>query len=239
MKAVFDDSGAAYNPKRDGPLDSYLEKHRGITSFPLFKGYKHYKMLWDKGYLEPGVSVVRIMWNVGRGDAHFGVLGQFELEGVENAHHGGEPGKHDPRKLLARNCPPWEALHLARTPISRLVDKKYFVFEYYHDKEHSALVLFESDLKRMRCAPGFKLIDPEEHRQEVFTERCLDELARLGVKEVFSARCKNAMRDDFLGFTLHYSEGERKPFFHYDFVDPKDWGERFKERGIELKEFER
>jgi hypothetical protein len=33
MKAIFDESGAAYNPKRDGPLDRYLEVTMAINVF--------------------------------------------------------------------------------------------------------------------------------------------------------------------------------------------------------------
>jgi hypothetical protein len=180
------------------------------------------------------------MWNLGRGDEHYGVLGEFELEGIENHAHGGEAGNHDVRKLLGRKQVNFEALHLATTPISRLVERKYFVFEYYQDKDSSAMVLCESDLKRMRLMQDFHNVHPTRENQGVWTERCLDKLVEVGVKEVFSVACKDAMRDDFLGFTLHYSKGEKeKYFFHYDFVSPEVWGERFRERGIELKEFKR
>lgn len=239
MKAIFDNLGAAYEPKRDGPLEEYLKIRDGFSCFPLFRGYKQFKMLWDLGYLEPHISVIRLMWNLGRGDEHYGVLGEFELEGIENHAHGGEVGTHDVRKLLKRKQINFEALHLATTPISRVTERRYFIFEYYHDRDSSALVLCESDLKRMRLMQDFHNVDPTKHNQRVWTERCLDKLVEVGAKEVFSVHCKDAMRDDFLGFTLHYSGGRGEYFFHYDFVSPEVWGETFAERGITLKKFER
>ncbi len=108
-----------YNPKRDGTLGDYLESHGGGSSaFPLFKDYAHFKMLWDSGYLEPDISFIRIMYNVGRFDEHYSVKGEFGLEGIPLEYHGGKPGIHDPRILL-RNVPPWEAQHLNPEPKPR------------------------------------------------------------------------------------------------------------------------
>ena len=101
MKPVFDTSGAAYNPERDGSLEEYLRTHDGLSAFPLFHGYAQYKMLWDEGYLVPDWSVIRLMWNVGRGDEHFFVKGEFELVGVHDIQaHAGREGIHDPREIL-------------------------------------------------------------------------------------------------------------------------------------------
>ena len=112
---------AWYQPKIDGTLEEYLETHDGFSVFPLFKGYKYYKILWDKGYLEPQISVIRLMWNVGRDDEHFRVLGEYEIEGIIISAHAGRSGKHDPRKLLSkRDCPPWEATNLNPHPKPRV-----------------------------------------------------------------------------------------------------------------------
>jgi len=104
----------------DGTLEAYLGTHDGYSAFPLFRGYRHYKMLWRRGYLEPGLSVIRLMWNIGRDDEHFIVHGEYEIEGISATAHAGRPGKYDPRKLLSeRNCPPWEAQHLNLDPKPR------------------------------------------------------------------------------------------------------------------------
>lgn len=118
--------------------------------------------------------------------------------------------------------------------------KVYFVFEYYNDKEHSALIPFVSDTKTIKELDGFSNAELEGACQcEVLTQRCFDALVATGTKEVFSARCRNSMKDVFMGFLLHYSEGEDRYFFHYDFVNPQTEGYRFLDRGIELKEFKR
>jgi hypothetical protein len=112
---------AWYQPKKDGTLEEYFLTHDGHITFPLFHGWAHYKMLWDRGYLEPNISVIRLMWNIGREDEHFGVLGEHEIEGITDiAAHRGRPGKFDPQKLLAeRDCPPWEAQNLNPHPVPR------------------------------------------------------------------------------------------------------------------------
>jgi hypothetical protein len=91
----------------------------------------------------------------------------------------------------------------------------------------------------MKHVNGFEFINPEEHNESVWQKRCLDKLVELGVKEVYSARPKNAMKDQLFGFSIHYSPRQGDDFFHYDFVSPTNYGLKFKERGIELKEFKR
>ena len=107
-----------YTPKRDGPLENYLESRRfGIMPpnavYPLFKGYEHFQQLWDKGYLEPNVSCIRLMWNIGRHDEHFGVIGEDTIEGIELPAHSGRPGRHSAREILS-NGPCWEVHYLRR-----------------------------------------------------------------------------------------------------------------------------
>lgn len=114
-------SGPQYTPKRDGTLEKYLESHNGISSFALFKGYNHYKLLWNREYLEPNISVIRLMWNFGRDDEHFLVLGEYEIQGLSDLPaHPGREGTFDPRRLLEeRDCPYWEAHNLNPRPRKR------------------------------------------------------------------------------------------------------------------------
>jgi hypothetical protein len=105
-------SNAWYTPKRDGSLEDYLGIHDGLSSFPLFKGYEHFRMLKDRGFFLPCYSVIRVMYNIGRGDEHYLVTDDFQLEGVEVNVHAGKAGTHDPKKLLSGRCPPWEAQNL-------------------------------------------------------------------------------------------------------------------------------
>jgi hypothetical protein len=100
-----------FNPQTH-TLEEYLRVHDGHMAFPLFKGYKHYQMIWERGLFVPEESIVRVMHSKGRGDEHYLVLGAFEVRGLEHEYHGGKKGRHDVRKILTRTCPPWEAQHL-------------------------------------------------------------------------------------------------------------------------------
>jgi hypothetical protein len=103
-----------YTPERDGDLEAYLKEHDGISCFPLFKGYAHYKLLWDQEYFIPNISIVRLMYCYIRDDEHYIVTGEFELRGIESSRHGGRAGTHDPRVLLEGDAPPWEAQDIGR-----------------------------------------------------------------------------------------------------------------------------
>lgn len=108
------DDSSVYDPEKDGDLIEYLQTHNGISAFPLFRGYQHFKQLWDRGLFVPNRSLIRLMWNVIRDDEYFLVRGEFEIEGVSDLPaHAGRAGVYDPRKLLdKKDCPPWEASHL-------------------------------------------------------------------------------------------------------------------------------
>lgn len=110
----------AYNEERDGPIERYLETHNGISTFPLFTGYDSFKMLLDKGYIIPGRSIIRLMWNIGREDEHFFVLDEKTLEGISNIPaHAGREGRFNVKKLLgSKDCPCWEAQRLNPNPKS-------------------------------------------------------------------------------------------------------------------------
>lgn len=106
------DSRAWYTPDRDGDLKKYLEIYDGLAAFPLFRGFEQYVMLKDKGLFLPDYSVIRLMWNVGRGDEHFLVLEDYRLEGLQTPAHAGREGIHEPEKIFTADCPCWEAHHL-------------------------------------------------------------------------------------------------------------------------------
>jgi len=118
----------------------------------------------------------------------------------------------------------------------KIANKKYFVFDYYHNKEFSCFVVCILENNKLREAEPFLLLDPETTSRENRTTLALDYLEENRVKEVWS--CKgNSMHDEFFGFTLHYSEGKGKEYFHYDVISPNDYRHIFLERGIELKIF--
>lgn len=108
-----------YHSRRDGSLEKHLELHDGFRSHALFKGYRHFRMLWDRGYLVPDISVIRIMWNVGREDEHYLVRGKYKITGIQAPAHSGKPGDYDPREVLSGNCPVFEAQSLNPDPKSR------------------------------------------------------------------------------------------------------------------------
>ena len=109
-------STGLYVPKRGGSLEKYLETHDGHSVFPLFRGPKMFEILMKKGYFLPDYSVVRLMWNVGRGDEHFYVDKDYKLVGVDVPVHAGRHGVHSYKDILKDDGPSWEASSLATTP---------------------------------------------------------------------------------------------------------------------------
>ncbi|MBW3000095.1 hypothetical protein KY339_05475 [Candidatus Woesearchaeota archaeon] len=67
----------------------------------------------------PGASIIRVMYNTGRGDEHYLVLGEKELKGLQIPQHPGRPGTHDPKNILKYEAPPWEAQALNPKPVPR------------------------------------------------------------------------------------------------------------------------
>jgi hypothetical protein len=111
-------SGGAYDFKRDGPLKKYFETHDGLNCFPLFRGFEIYDELWDEGWLCPLQSNVRVMWGLGRGDEHYGVLSKTELEGTELKYHSGKAGIYFPKEILSQG-PNWEVGKAASSHLTR------------------------------------------------------------------------------------------------------------------------
>lgn len=69
-------------------------------------------MMKEKGWLQPRISIIRLMWNMGRSDEHFVVTEDHQLAGIHDApDHAGRPGVHDPQKVLTEG-PNWEVHHL-------------------------------------------------------------------------------------------------------------------------------
>jgi hypothetical protein len=85
----------------------------------LFKGHEYFQKLWEEGYLMPGASIIRVMYNTSRGDEHYLVLGEKELKGLQIPLHSGMPGTHHPKIILREDTPPWEAQALNPKPVPR------------------------------------------------------------------------------------------------------------------------
>ena len=119
------------------------------------------------------------------------------------------------------------------------MNNTYFVFNYYHNKEHSAWVPLKVINSKMGPVKGYGLVNPEEHPAKFWQERCLKFLQEQKVKVVFSCQKKNSMEERLFGFPIHYSGGEGGDFFHYDFINPQFQGYKFEDCGIELKIFDR
>jgi hypothetical protein len=118
----FSPNSACYSPKRDGPLGKFLAEI-GHGTFPLFQGLKDFEMLQKEGWLAPRMSMIRLMWNVGRDDEHFEVTEDFKLEGIIANAHSGKPGIHEPAKIF-ENAPPFEAHRLWGPAHERMVAER-------------------------------------------------------------------------------------------------------------------
>lgn len=82
-----------YVPELDGSLEEYLRERDGFSATPLFFGSDSYRLLWDEGWLIPEISVVRLMWNIGRDDEHFFVINRDTIQGTGGtSRHAGRPG---------------------------------------------------------------------------------------------------------------------------------------------------
>ena len=120
----YDKTGIEYSPERDGDLKTYLESRDGRATTYVFKGFKHYRLLWDQGFLMPGISHIRLMWNFARDDEYFTVKGKHEIEGISDLPaHAGRPGIYDPAKVLEEGLL-FEAHYLNPEPIPRVSEKK-------------------------------------------------------------------------------------------------------------------
>ena|GEM_PF-2489682 len=117
-----DKTGIEYSPERDGDLKTYLESRDGRATTYVFKGFKHYKMLWENGYFTPGSSYLRFMWNNVIDDEIFQVRGLYEIEG-NDANFLHKAGIHDPAEVLEEGIL-FEVHCLNPNPVPRVMKKK-------------------------------------------------------------------------------------------------------------------
>jgi len=54
------DAFKPYSPDTRGDLEEYLREHDGHSADNLFRGSEYFIVIRDKGYLIPGVSVLRV-----------------------------------------------------------------------------------------------------------------------------------------------------------------------------------
>ena len=100
-----------YSPERDGTLEQYFETHDGNSASALFKGFNQFTLLREEGWLAPRMTIIRLMWNFGRDDEHFGVTDEYLLQGLQLPAHSGREGVHHPRIVLEEG-PRFEASHV-------------------------------------------------------------------------------------------------------------------------------
>lgn len=86
-----------YVPEISGSLENYLRLYDSVISFPLFRGYDHYALLWDKGYLVPGVSIIHRVKRRGDDETYL-VISKEQIMRLEECPGFGE--NPDIRELL-------------------------------------------------------------------------------------------------------------------------------------------
>jgi len=91
-----------YREEDHESMENFLKQCDSQSMNPCFKGYEHFKFLWDNKYIESGFTSVRLMYSTGRSDEHYRVDDDGNLEGLELEYHGGKPGTHDPKKVTFR-----------------------------------------------------------------------------------------------------------------------------------------
>jgi hypothetical protein len=96
-----------YQKERDGKLSEYLrERCFSGGTFSLFKGMKDFNMLKNYNLFRIGITSIRVMWNIGRGDEHYMIVennGEIMLEGITGTgSHDGNPGLHKPEDILEK-----------------------------------------------------------------------------------------------------------------------------------------
>jgi hypothetical protein len=90
-----------YGGHADGDIKQHLKNmHESGAVAPTFKGYEPFKQLWDLGFVTPQITVIRLMFNLGRGDENYSIVDEENLEGVILNCHSGIPGVHNTKELL-------------------------------------------------------------------------------------------------------------------------------------------
>ena len=97
--------GLYYKPE-DGTIEDWIEWSEDKNIPVVFKGYEALHQLWDKGYIFPGRTYLRINWSE-CSDNHYLILGRNVLEGIDVPVHGGIEGLHLAEKILSE-APNWD-----------------------------------------------------------------------------------------------------------------------------------
>lgn len=105
--------GPHYSGKSDGNIKEYL-KHIHEENIPAtFIGYEPFKQLWDMEVVCPGITSIRLMHNLDRGDEHYMVMDETHLEGIDLQMHSGQQGFHDTKEILTKtDAKYWEINNL-------------------------------------------------------------------------------------------------------------------------------
>lgn len=107
-----------YNSERE-TLEEFLAQCEEDRIPFAFKGYEPFQELWNKGYIEPLITLIRLMYSHGRCDECYLVVNEHELEGLDLETHSGKSGAHDPKELLSGDAPYWEISSLNHYPEPR------------------------------------------------------------------------------------------------------------------------
>lgn len=109
---MFSPRSVAYTPERDGDLLAYLlPQIDGGSCMRLFYGLEQFNLLRNEEWIKPGMTHLRFMYNVGRGDAHYLVTEDWKLEGIAANHHEGEAGIFELEGIF-NGAPPFEISNL-------------------------------------------------------------------------------------------------------------------------------
>ena len=100
--------GVWYDSSRDGTIKEYIEHCRNEMISKCFKGHEQFQQLVDLGYITPNITSIRIMYNIYRDDEFYGVINNFQLEGIILNAHSGKEGIHDPKQILSGDTPYFE-----------------------------------------------------------------------------------------------------------------------------------
>jgi len=108
--------GVWYDPSRDGTIEEHIKNCRDKNIPINFKGHEQFEQLVNLGYIEPHITAIRIMYNDAKQDEHYGVIDDFQLEGIILNAHSGKQGIHNPKDLLSVNTPHYEVIMINPFP---------------------------------------------------------------------------------------------------------------------------
>jgi hypothetical protein len=88
-----------YDSSVDGSLGEYL----GKNDSPLFRGSGIYEVLWNDGFVDRGVTVVRLIGAGGARIESYGVREDGKLYGLDVADNPGRSGTHSHIELIGHD----------------------------------------------------------------------------------------------------------------------------------------